>query len=302
MTILTFLKEFPDELSCRKHFKAEREKLGVFCKKCGNQKQYWLQGKFQWQCACCGFRTTLRSGTIMQFSNISFHNWYLCMALMSFSKKGISALEMQRQMGHKRYGTIWKLMHKLRNGMGLREDKYTLEGTLEFDEGYFTHAISTKEPLKRGRGSQNKQNVSVIAESTPLEDLDTGKKSNHFRYLKMKVLDDHKKETAEDVLEKYVRDDSILISDDSTSYVGFSSVVEGHIVYKSSKEVTTSNLKWVHIAISNAKRNLLGIYHMVKLKYLQGYLNEFCYKTNRRYFGERLFNRLVIATASGILV
>lgn len=55
------------------------------------------------------------------------------MALMSFSKKGISALEMQRQIGHKRYQTVWRLMHKLRTGMGLRDDLYKLDGTLEFD-------------------------------------------------------------------------------------------------------------------------------------------------------------------------
>jgi hypothetical protein len=74
----------------------------------------------------------------------------------------------------------------------------------------------------------------------------------------MKVLIDNSKEKAEEVLEKYVRDDAFIISDDSNSYVGFSSVVEGHSTYKSTKVVTKSNLKWVHIAISNAKRNLLG--------------------------------------------
>jgi hypothetical protein len=302
MTILSFLNEFPDESSCRFHFKTQREKLGITCKKCTCKTHYWLSAKHQWQCASCDFRTTLRSGSIMQFSNLSFHKWYLCMALMSFSKKGISALEMQRQIGHKRYQTIWRLMHKLRKGMGLREDLYKLDGTLEFDEGYFTHAQTTNEVLKRGRGSQKKQNVAVIAESTPLEDFETGKQSNHCRYFKMKVLMNHTKEKAEEILEKFVRDDAFIISDDSTSYVGFSSVVEGHATHKSTKEVTKSNLKWVHIAISNAKRNLLGTYHMVKLKYLQNYLDEFCYKLNRRYFGENLFNRLVLATASGLLV
>lgn len=67
---------------------------------------------------------------------------------------------------------------------------------------------------------------------------------------------------------------------------------------KSSKETTNDTLKWVHIAISNAKRNLLGVYHKVKGKYLQLYLDEFCYKLNRRYFGERLFDRMVIAVAN----
>lgn len=55
-------------------------------------------------------------------------------------------------------------------------------------------------------------------------------------------------------------------------------------------------LPWVHIAISNAKRMLLNVFHDIKPEYLQSYLNGFCYKFNRRYFGESLFDRLVIAS------
>lgn len=58
------------------------------------------------------------------------------------------------------------------------------------------------------------------------------------------------------------------------------------------------NLPWVHIAISNAKRLFLDIYHDITGRYLQNYLNEFCYKFNRRYFGLNLFDRLLIAAVS----
>ena len=62
---------------------------------------------------------------------------------------------------------------------------------------------------------------------------------------------------------------------------------------------TKETLKWVHIAISNAKRTLLGNYYKIKRKYLQLYLNEFIYKLNRRCFGDKLFDRLVIANITG---
>lgn len=77
--------------------------------------------------------------------------------------------------------------------------------------------------------------------------------------------------------------------------------VDIHISEKSTEQTTKETLKWVHIAISNAKRNFVGTYHKIKAKYLQLYLNEFIYKLNRRYFGERIFDRLVIAsiTANG---
>lgn len=111
----------------------------------------------------------------------------------------------------------------------------------------------------------------------------------------MKVLNTHQKNEANELIVKYIHNEAIIFSDKSTSYVDFSDLVDIHITEKSNKEVTKTSLKWVHVAISNAKRNLLGVYHMIKGKYLQSYLNEFCYKLNRRYFGEKLFDRLVVA-------
>jgi len=181
--------------------------------------------------------------------------------------------------------------------LGKRDDLYDLEDMIEFDEAYF--AVETKESdkqkLKRGRGSQKQSNVAVMAESVPLEDPDTGKKSKQCRYFKMKVLDTHKKEEINTLIGGNFEDTSIVFSDKSTSYVDISDYVEVHITEKSNKETTITTLKWVHIAISNAKRTLLGIYHKIKGKYLQNYLDEFCYKLNRRYFGESLFDRLVLA-------
>lgn len=296
MNILKFTNEFPTEESCRNHFRKEREKRGIICKRCGCANHYWLQAKWQWQCSSCRFRTTLRSGTIMENTKLSFHTWYLCMAFMTSTKKGMSALEMQRQLGHKRYGTVWRLMHKIRVGMGKRDNLYQLNGEIEFDEGYFEQAIPQQTKLKRGRGSKKQSNVAVMAESTPLENIETGKISTHCRYFKMKVLENHEKTEANNIVINYIHEKAVIFSDKSTSYVDFSELVETHLTSKSNKETTKSILKWVHIAISNAKRNLLGIYHMIKGKYLQAYLNEFCYKLNRRYFGEKLFDRLVIAT------
>jgi len=82
--------------------------------------------------------------------------------------------------------------------------------------------------------------------------------------------------------------------------VDISDFVELHVSEKSNKNVTKTTLKWVHIAISNVKRNLLGNYHKIKRKYLQLYLNEFVYKLNRRYFGDKLFDRLIIANITGL--
>jgi len=70
--------------------------------------------------------------------------------------------------------------------MGNRDSRYTLEGIIEFDEAYFTIEASEIEQEKgiRGRGAVGKSNVTITAESTPLEDIETGEKSSHCRYFK----------------------------------------------------------------------------------------------------------------------
>jgi len=297
MNILRFMEDFPTEEACKSHFKVQREQEGVKCKKCGSTHHYWLKAKDQWQCSKCNFRTTLKSGSIMEGSKVDYHTWYKAMAFMTYSKKTISAAELQRQLNHPKYDTIWRLMHKIRSAMGKRDALYQLEGAIEFDEGYFEKATSQKVKLKRGRGSQRQMNVAVMAESTPLEDIETGIKSRQCRYFKMKVLYDHNADTINDTVEESFEEKSIVFSDKSTSYVNISDYVEIHMTEKSDKQTTKSTLKWVHIAISNAKRTLLGVFHKIKGKYLQFYLNEFCYKLNRRYFGSRVFDRLTLAVA-----
>src|SRR5690606_14297993 len=149
---------------------------------------------------------------------------------------------------------------------GKRDSLYQLSGSIELDEGYFEQAVSEKMKLKRGRGSQRQTNVAVMAESTPLENLDTGEKSSHCGYFKMKVLGNHQKTELNKVVVEYINQNTVIFSDKSTSYADFSELVDTHITLKSDKEVTKTSLKWVHIAISNAKRNLLGVYHMIKGK------------------------------------
>ena len=253
MNILEFMEVFPTEESCKIHFKEQREKIGITCQKCESKKHYWLKSKWQWHCSNCGFRTTLRSGTFMQASNLPVRKWYLAMTFMAATKKGLSACELQRQLGHKRYDTVWSLMHRIRNAMGNRDNQYTLEGMIEFDEAYFEKATPDGIKLKRGKGSQKQQNVAVMAESTYLEDLETGEVSKSCRYFKMKVLDNHKKDAVEEAITNNIDEQSIVFSDKSKSYIDIADLVQTHIMEKSSKETTNTTLKWVHIAISNAK-------------------------------------------------
>lgn len=301
MNLFSFSAHFGTEDDCREHFKLERDKIGLTCK-CGSTEHFWIKSRLSYECKKCRSRTSLKSGTIMENSNLSFLIWYKTMFLMSVTKKGFSAKEIQKQLGLKRYEPVWAMVHKLRKAMGNRDAKYTLEGMIEFDEAYFTVESSEIEQEKgiRGKGAVGKQNVAMMAESTPLEDIDSGKKEKQVRFFKAKVLNGHNGEEINETIKQSIDNQSIVFTDKSASYVDIADFVELHIMEKSSKETTEETLKWVHIAISNAKRNLLGNYHKIKRKYLQLYLNEFIYKLNRRYFGDRLFERLIIANITGL--
>ena len=295
MDLLKFFENFNTEEKCKEYFLSVKMNQGVFCKKCSCEKHYWLAKKEQFECSKCKFRTTIKSGTVMHNSRLSYRKWFMVFFLMTYTKKGISACEIQRQLGHKRYQTIWSIMHRIRAKMGKRDDKYMLKDMLEFDEAYFEKAVpkSVKGTLKRGKGSQRQVNVAVMAESSILENED-GTKSTSCRYFKMKVIPNSKKETIEEIVKDNIEKDAVVLTDKSKSYDTIADITEAHIPHKSNKNTTNTVLKWSHIAISNAKRTLLGIYHRIDAKYYQNYLDEFIYKLNRRYM-DCLFERLILA-------
>ena len=302
MKLVDFYKTYPDEQSCRKSFKIKREQEGVTCSKCGNSSHYWRPKREEWECKKCFHRTRLRVGTIMESSKLPFQYWFTAMHLMTSTKKSISAKELQRQLGHKRYEPIWAMMHKLRIAMGIRDEEYTLSEEIELDEGFFETVSITRdkaEPLKRGRGSQRQTAVLVGIESIVDEKFSVSEKPKSGKkagYLKMKVIDSLKKEDMNDYVEELVDKGTKINSDGSNSYNDFNENYD-HQPKVVPKKEASKTLPWVHIAISNAKRLLLNTYHRVDDDFLQSYLYEFCYKFNRRYF-ECMFDRLLIASVS----
>lgn len=310
MLLLEFIEHYPTESSCKAAFRSERERQGITCTKCGSTSHYWLKSIEKWQCQACRYRTSLRKGTVMEGSKLPFHTWFKAMHLMTATKKGISALEMQRQLKHKRYEPIWAMMHKLRAVMGKRDMGYQLTGNFELDEGFFEKVILDKEKrqevnaqgLKRGKGSERQAKVLVMIESTKVEEHDAKKhdKDKACGYLKMEVIEDLTAKSIEEEVKEHVSCQASVETDNATSYNGLNQLLESHQAHNTSDSDVDVNkvLPWVHTAISNAKRTLNGVYHMIGDKYMQNYLNEFCYRFNRRFMTDVLFDRLLIAAAS----
>jgi hypothetical protein len=198
----------------------------------------------------------------------------------------------------KRYEPVWAMIKKIRNAMGQRDQRYGLSDMIELDDGFFPHASCNNKKIKRGKGSQKMKNVAVMTESITLEDLVTGKKSSQWRFFKMKVLYTKKEHSINETVQESLDKKTTVLSDKRKNYVDIADYIEAHVTVVSDKHSTNTALRWVCTAISNAKRTLIGIYHLVKGCNLQLYLDEFCYKLNRRYFGNGIFDRIAVAIAS----
>jgi len=137
--------------------------------------------------------------------------------------------------------------------------------------------------------------------ASTIHDFNTTKKQNKptkFRYVRMLVVDNLKSQTVEQRVKENINPDSIVKTDKYSSYSKVKENVWRHFAQLVKPTDAGKVLPWVHTMISNSKRTLLGAHHMVSKKYIQNYLDELCYKVNRRYFGEKMFDRLLIACAT----
>lgn len=288
MNLIDFYKVYPDEEACEYALRKFREHHTLFCPECGGLHLSWNPSHKSWTCMDCGHEITLRSGTVMQGSKLPIFDWFVAMYLIASTKRAISAKEVQRQLGRKRYQPVWEMMHKLRDVMGKRDRLYKLFDQVELDEGFFSTETPEDEkgtPIKRGRGSQKKTAVLVMAESskpaiTPKRTYSTGKRVDH---IKMMVIPDLKASTEESRIKPSIDNKTQATTDASSSYATLvdHDIVGGHDSYvMKDKTLVGKVLPWVHISISNAKRSILDTYHDIKGDFLQLCLNEFCYKFN----------------------
>lgn len=278
----------------------------------------------------CGHRTPLMAGTVMEHSKISLRDWFYTAHLMTSIKQVLSAKEVQHQLSLP-YEATWLMMMKLRDIMGKREDMYTLSGEVELDEAYFPTRIKDKDKgdsLKRGAGSQKQTKVLVIVESKAvdkilaqyMEDIASSISESKIQrltsfekkvkrqsvrkvvnYIKMFVLENLEARTIDKFVSKAIEKDTIVVTDGSNSHVNFKDLFKVHESYIEidPKAIVKTKLPWVHIVTGECRSAIEAIHKEVDSKFLQLYLNEYCWKFNRRFFRDStnpkydLFDRLI---------
>lgn len=277
MTFPEFFEKFGTEKKCREYLFEKRWSKGFVCPKCGCTHAYTMANG-RYQCTNCRYQASVTAGTIMHRTHAPLTKWFLAMYLVSIDKRGISAVQLQYQIGVT-YKTAWYMLKRIRESMKNRDDSHQLEGVIEFDDAFFGGPTVGK---KRGRGTE-KSKVFVA--------LSLDKKGSPL-YLKMKPTENIKQKSVKKFALKHIAKGSTIRSD---GYRSFSPALADEYVHEPAKYDTKGEaLQWLHIMISNAKAFILGTYHGLPHKYLSDYLAEFCFRFSRRNF-DSLFDRLVIS-------
>src|SRR3989344_7918546 len=132
-TLAQFIGAFPDENACRKYFEAIRFAKGDFCPHCKHTKiNRFADGK-RYRCAKCKQDFTVKTGTVFGESKISLQKWFVAIYLLSTSKKGISSVQLAKQIGVTQK-TAWFMDHRIREAM--KQNNGKLFGIIEADETF----------------------------------------------------------------------------------------------------------------------------------------------------------------------
>jgi transposase-like protein len=284
ITLKKFQKKFNSEQACREHLFHIRWPKGFCCPKCQNKSFYFLKKRKLYQCTCCKHQVSVTAGTIMHKSHTSLLTWFWAIFLAAHDKRGVSATYIARELEIS-YPTAWLLLHKIRKAMGARDAQYQLAGLVELDDAFFG---APTEGGKRGRGTEKTPvlvGVSLNQQGIPL-------------FIKMQVIPNVKGQTLVDFARNGIEPGATINSDAYRSYKALAMEGYDHQPLKFNIKDNPDHLKWLHTMISNAKAFIGGTFHGLASKHLQSYLNEFCFRTNRRRFEGELFNRLLTACIS----
>jgi transposase-like protein len=283
MTLKRFQEKFDTVQACHDHLFQIRWPEGFCCPKCQSQSFYFLETRKLYQCVACKHQTSVTAGTLMHKTHTPLLTWFWAIFLMAHDKRGISATYIAREL-ELTYPTAWLLLQKVRKAMGDRDANYRLAGLVELDDAFFG---APTEGGKRGRGT----------EQTPVLVGVSLNKQGAPQYVKMQVIPDVKGKTLIDFAQRYIEPGATISSDAYHSYNALAKEYN-HQPLKFNVKENPDHLKWLHTMISNAKAFIGGTFHGLAPKHLQAYLNEFCFRTNRRQFEGQLFNRLLSACIS----
>lgn len=286
-----FRQRFATPEACLQYLAQSRWPDGFVCPKCSSQSAWLNSKRYVFECRQCGRQTSPTAGTLLHRSHLPIQEWFWAAYLMATHTPGISAVQLQRQLGISSDATAWHMLHRLRKGM-VNENRTHLQGLIEADETF----IGGPTKGKRGRGSTAGKHKSLVigaVEVLRYEDK-KGKRSERAGRLRLSVIDDAGEDSIRDFLIGNIEAGSTLRTDGWRGYSDAALVGYKHRVRViRTPERAHRVAPHIHRVFSNLKAWLNGTHHGVEPKYLQSYLDEFVFRFNRRQTPMAAFQTLL---------
>jgi transposase-like protein len=270
-TISTFelLDIFPDEESARVYLEGRLWPLGTVCPTCQAQDRITPRANGYYRCNACQLDFTVRTGTIFERSHVPLHKWVYAMYLLVTARKGISSLQLAKEIGVTQK-TAWFVLGRLREACGGEFEK--LQGTIEIDETFVGGKEKNKhehKKLKAGRGSVGKTAV-------------LGMRERGGRTVAM-VVPSTDAGTVQNEIHGAVEVGSQLYTDEFGAYTDLDGLFFRHeTVNHSAKEFVrgSAHTNGIESVWAVLKRGLHGVYHHASPKHLHRYVDEFTWRLN----------------------
>jgi transposase-like protein len=307
MSPIEIMTKFPTELAAVQYLETVRWGVKPKCTHCNSENVGNRGGDMRLRCKDCNKRFSVTSGTLINSTNLPIRTWLVGISIVCNAKKGLSALQLQRDL-NLNYATAFKMYHRLRDFMAVENQYNRLDGITEMDETYvggkprrYQNAVFGKTKAipefdakiaeladeydfinpdtkpkkartgnaKRGRGTDKTPVVGIVQRDGNVV-AEVMQKTGAANITKM--------------VKKYVDlDNSVLLTDEYKSYSRLDAIIE-HIKIDHNKMYSYRGLNTNSIESFWAivKRGIMGQYHQVSDKYLQRYVDEFCFKYNNR--------------------
>jgi transposase-like protein len=279
MTLSQTLDRFSTEEACKQFLQERRWPNGVKCPRCNNEKVYALKARpFHWICKAktCGgrngYRFSVISQTIFENTNYPLKTWFQVIYLMLQSKKGISALQVQRLIGSGAYKTAWYMCHRIRAAM--KDGGFAkLLGEVEFDETYVGGKDTNRHWSKRTHTRGGADKMAVIGA--------IARKGNVI----CQMIESTDRHTINNFVRQTVSDQvSLVATDEAAAYRRLGRTFPHQSVNHARSEYVRGNIHTNNLESfwSLLKRGVVGTFHQVSKEYLPLYLAEFSYRHNNR--------------------